>query len=205
DHAVTAAPAPKLEVGVDVPWVSSWSAEQLTGVAPCPSVDGALAVGQAEHPGEGEPLYARNHLFRQRKSVREMRCPMCGEQTPEGDRWTQTARWTTAGEVRAKGLGVWLPPEFADDRRLLDAGAIAPLHRACAERALALCPHLQGLGDHQLKPFPGAWIVVALTVEAKPSHALSNVPQRAVAAVTFLQLIGVPEQYGLNITTRLGN
>jgi hypothetical protein len=183
----------ELKIGVDVPWVTSWSGEQLTGVAPCPSIDGALAIGQTERPGRGKPLFSRNHLFRQRKSVREMRCPMCGEPTPEGDRWTQTGHWTTAGEVRAKGLGVWLPPDFPDDRRLLDAGAIAPLHRACAERALERCPHLKGMADHELKAFPGAWIVVALSVEAKPNHALSNVPQRSRPAVAFLQLIGVPD------------
>jgi hypothetical protein len=157
------------------------------------SIDGALAVGQAQSPGQGRPLYSRNHLFRQRRSVREMLCPMCGEPTPQGDRWSQTAHWTTAGAIRAKGLGVWLPPEFPDDRRLMDAGAIAPLHRACAERALEHCPHLKGMTDQELKPFPGAWIVAALSIEAKPAHALSNVPQRAVPAVTFLQLIGVPD------------
>jgi len=182
-----------LKVGVDVPWVASWTAEAVTGVGPCPSIDGALAVGQAEAPGEGEPLYARNHLFRQRKSVREMLCPMCGEQTADGDRWSQTARWVTAGELRAKGLGVWLPPEFADDRPLLDAGAIAPLHRACAERALANCPHLQGLADAELKAFPAAWIVAALSVEARPRPSTGAVPQRPTPVVTFLQLIGVPD------------
>ncbi|WP_372782600.1 hypothetical protein [Phenylobacterium sp.] len=187
-----AAGAP-LTIGVDVPWVTSWSGEQVTGVAPCPSVDGALAIGQAERPGEGRPMYSRNHLFRQRKSVREMRCPMCGEPTAEGDRWTQTGRWTTAGEIRAKGLGVWLPPEFPDDKPLLDAGSIAPLHRACAERALARCPHLKGLDDRELKAFPGAWIVAALSVEARPAHALANVPRKSAAAVSFLQLIGVPD------------
>ncbi|HEY8004976.1 MAG TPA: hypothetical protein VIE16_12150 [Phenylobacterium sp.] len=190
---MTAAQASKLAVGVDVPWVTSWSAEQVTGVAPCPSIDGGLAVGQAEHPGRGRPLYSRNHLFRQRKSVREMRCPMCGEPTAAGDRWTQTGRWTTAGELRARGLGVWLPPEFPDGKPLLDAGAIAPLHRACAERALTHCPHLKGMADHELKAFPGAWIVAALSVEAEPQHALANTPRRPVAAVTFLQLIGVPD------------
>ncbi|MFI4965554.1 MAG: hypothetical protein ACHP9T_09325 [Caulobacterales bacterium] len=182
-----------LKIGVDVPWVTSWSAEPTTGVASCPSIDGALAIGQAERPGQGKPLYSRNHLFRQRKSVREMLCPMCGQPTPDHDRWSQTARWTTAGELRAKGLGVWLPPEFADDRRLLDAGAIAPLHRACAEAALARCPHLGAMADRELKPFPGAWIVAALSVEARPAHALSNVPERSKAAVAFLQLIGVPD------------
>ncbi|HEY2750778.1 hypothetical protein [Phenylobacterium sp.] len=183
----------KLTIGLDVPWVASWSTETVTGVGPCPSVDGVLAVGQSEHPGRGEPLYSRNHLFRQRKSVREMRCPMCGEPTRENDRWTQTARWTTAGELRAKGAGPWLPPDMDDDKPLLDAGAVAPMHLTCAERARAECPHLQAMEDHELKAFPGAWIVAALSVEARPGHAVSNVPQRPVAAVTFLQLIGVPD------------
>jgi hypothetical protein len=173
--------------------VTSWSKEAMAGVAPCPSVDGVLAVGQTWAPGEGRPLYSRNHLFRQRKSVREMLCPMCGQPTEAGDRWSQTGRWTTAGALRAKGLGVWIGPQYPDDRPLFDAGAIAPLHRACAERALLHCPHLKGMADHDLKPFPGAWIVVALSVEAKPNHALSNVPQRARPAVAFLQLIGVPD------------
>lgn len=184
--------ASQLQIGVDVPWVTSWSSETVTGVAPCPSIDGGLAVGQAQSPGQGQPLYARNHLFRQRKSVREMLCPMCGAPTPDRDRWTQTGCWTTAKAVRAKGLGVWLPAEFADDRPLLDAGAIAPLHRACALRALANCPHLKGMDDHKLKVFPGAWIVAALSVEARPRHGAGNAPRRGVAAVTFLQLIGVP-------------
>ncbi|HEY2356285.1 MAG TPA: hypothetical protein VGH86_02450 [Phenylobacterium sp.] len=183
----------KLRIGVDVPWVSSWSAEQVTGVGPCPSVDGVLAVGQSEHPGRGEPLYARNHLFRQRKSVREMRCPMCGEPTLEGDRWTQTGRWATARELRAKGAGVFLPPDMADDKTLLDVGAVAPMHLACAERARALCPHLAAMPDKELKAFPGAWIVAALSVEARPAPTAANVPQRSVPAVTFLQLIGVPD------------
>lgn len=190
---MTAAPVQGLTIGIDVPWVASWSAEQVTGVAPCPSIDGGLALGQAEHPGQGEPLYSRNHLFRQRKSVREMRCPMCGAPPEAGDRWTQTGRWTTAGELRARGLRVWLPVDFPDDRPLLDAGAIAPMHHACAERARIECPHLKEMADQELKAFPGAWIVAALSVEARPHHGLSNAPRRAVAAVTFLQLIGVPD------------
>ena len=182
---------PELKVGVDVPWVTSWSAEAMTGVSRCPSVDGMLAVGQQDRPGEGEPLYSRNHLFRQRKSVREMLCPMCGEPTEAPDRWSQTGRWTTAGEIRALGLGAWLPADFKDERPLFDAGAIAPLHRACAERALADCPHLKAMPDHELKQFPEAWIVAPLMIEARPPHSLGAVPQ-SMAAVSFLQLIGVP-------------
>ena len=182
----------ELKVGVDVPWVSSWSSEAMAAVSRCPSVDGMPAVGQQESPGKGEPLYGRNHVFRQRRSVREMLCPMCGEPTQAGDRWTQTARWTTAGDVRAKGLGGWLPADFADDKPLLDAGGIAPLHRACAERSLALCPHLHHMADRELKAFPGAWIVVPLTIEAKPRIAAGALP-KSVAVVSFLQLIGVPQ------------
>jgi len=182
---------PQLKIGVDVPWVSSWSSEALAAVSRCPSVDGAPAVGQQQSPGQGEPLYARNHLFRQRRSVREMLCPMCGEPTHDGDRWSQTARWTTAGAVRAKGLGGWLPADLADDKPLLDAGAIAPLHRACAERSLALCPHLHHMADQELKAFPGAWIVIPLTIQAKPRIAVGTLP-KTVAVVSFLQLIGVP-------------
>jgi hypothetical protein len=186
-------PAPELRIGVDVPWVTAWSGEAVTGIGPCPSVDGVIAVAQDYEPGKGRPLYARNHLFRQRKSVREMLCPMCGKPTPDGDRWTQTARWTTAGEVRAKGLGVWLPKDYPDDRRLMDAGAIAPLHRVCAEHARTSCPHLHALPHQDLEAFPGTWIVVPLSIEAKPTHALSNVPQSGRPAVTFLQLVGVPD------------
>ncbi len=182
----------KLKVGVDVPWVSSWSSEKMTAVSRCPSVDGAPAVGQQESPGQGQPLYGRNHLFRQRRSVREMLCPMCGEPTREGDRWSQTARWTTAGAVRAKGLGAWLPAGFADDKALLDVGAIAPLHRACAERSLALCPHLHAMPDQTLTAFPGAWIVIPLTIEARPRIASGALP-KPVAVVSFLQLLGVPD------------
>ncbi len=34
------------KVGVDVPWVSSWSQESQGGVGPCPTVDGAMASGE---------------------------------------------------------------------------------------------------------------------------------------------------------------
>ena len=92
--------------------------------------------------------------------------------------------------ARGGDVSLYLPADFADDRPLFDAGAIAPLHRACAEAALAHCPHLKGMADRELKAFPGAWLVAALSVEAKPDHAAANTPRRGVAAVTFLQLIG---------------
>jgi hypothetical protein len=171
---------------VDVPWVTSWSGEEQTGVSPCPSVDGELAIGQQEKPGVGRPLYSRNHLFRQRKSVREMLCPMCGKPTPDGDRWSQTAQPTTGGALRSRGLGWALPADLADDQAVLNCGAIAPLHRACAETSVLRCPHLGGMADHSLKRFPGAWVIIPLWIEAKPPP-----PGKSVPVVSFLQLIGI--------------
>ena len=196
----------QLKVGVDVPWVTSWTAEPDLGVAPCPSVDGVLAVGQKHAPGQGKPQYSRNHLVRQRRTVRELLCPMCGVPTQAGDRWSQTGRYVAAGELRAKGLGSHLPTDMADDRVLLDVGAIAPLHRACAERSMTLCPHLSGRSDHTLKPFPGAWVVTPLTIEARPpagplAAPVMNVfanPQpirKPIPVVTFLQLCGVTDDH----------
>ena len=42
------------KIGVDVPWVSSWSQESQGGVGPCPTVDGAMAALQVWKPGVGE-------------------------------------------------------------------------------------------------------------------------------------------------------
>lgn len=112
---------------------------------------------------------------------------MCGEPTSAGDRWLQTAHHTTAGALRARGFGPALPATLGDDQPLLDCGAIAPLHRACAERALEHCPHLGRQPDRTLKPFPEAWIIVPLWLEAK-----SNTPPvRSMPVVSFLQLLGV--------------
>lgn len=182
----------RLKVGVDVPWVTSWSEEAMLGVGPCPTLDGGLAIGQAEKPGFGRPLYSRNHLRRQRDSVRRMLCPMCGRPTAEGDRWTQTGKLVAAGALRAKGLGATVPADLPDDRLVLDAGAIAPCHRACAERARDHCPHLQAHASPELLAFPATWFVAPLMVAAYPqAHFLNPARQRAVPVVSFLQLCGV--------------
>lgn len=183
-----------LKVGVDVPWVTSWTGEPSLGLGPCPSVGGALAILQADRPGQGKPLYSQNHAVRQRLSVRDMRCPMCGEPTTADDRWTQVAHPVTAGRLRATGRGDRLPTDLADDSVLIDAGAIAPLHKACVDRSLRYCPHLKADPDIDVRRFPDRWVVLPLTTraEAVPQLFLARpAPARTATAIGFLQLCGL--------------
>lgn len=186
-----------LAVGVDVPWVTSWTAEAIEGVRPCASVGGRLALTQSQQPGFGKPEYSKNHLLRQRLSVLKMLCPMCGQATAAEDRVTQVARRTPAGRLRASGRAPGLSPSIADETVLIDAGAIAPLHRACSDLSLRHCPHLRGDPNVDVMPFPERWVVLPLLIEASAppmaGHALMlrpTVPQ-TVAVITFIQLCGV--------------
>ncbi len=171
-----------LKVGVNVPWVTSWTAEETTGAARCATVGGRPALCQTHDPGRGRPLYSQNHLERQRDTVVRMLCPMCGEPTPPGDRWTLTAKVRSAGALRARGVN--LPPHIHDDQRVVDAGAIAPLHRACAQRSAKLCPHLRADPDLKLARFPKQHVVTPLI--ARPT---GDGPGRPV--IGFIQLCGV--------------
>jgi hypothetical protein len=189
-----------LKVGVDVPWVTSWTGEPTLGVRPCPSVGGALAIVQADAAGQGKPLYSQNHVVRQRLSVRDMQCPMCGRPTTADDRWTQAAHPVAAGRLRVTGRGDGLPAALADDRVLLDAGAIAPLHRACADRSLRYCPHLKADPHIDIRRFPDRWIVLPLMAraEAPPQLFLARpAPARAVPVIGFLQLCGLTDDHDL--------
>ncbi|MDP1778023.1 MAG: hypothetical protein Q8K90_05385 [Brevundimonas sp.] len=183
-----------LKVGVDVPWVTSWTGEPSLGVGPCPSVGGALAILQSDNPGQGKPLYSQNHAVRQRLSVRDMRCPMCGHPTLANDRWTQVAHPVAAGRLRADRRGGRLPAELSDDSILVDAGAIAPLHRACVDRSLRYCPHLKADPHIDVRRFPDRWIVLPLMARAEASAQLflaRPTPARTAAVIGFLQLCGL--------------
>ena len=188
-----------LKVGVDVPWVTSWTAEPVLGVARCVSVGGRLALTQSEAAGFGKPEYSKNHLLRQRLSVSRMLCPMCGKPTSAEDRVTQVARRRTAGAMRANGAGRGLPSDVADDRILIDAGSIAPLHGRCSDLSLQHCPHLRSLPDIDVQPFPGRWIILPLMIEAREPEPAGRALLRAPTApvvhhvVAFLQLCGLPD------------
>lgn len=180
-----------LKVGVDVPWVTSWSVEEVVGVRACPTVDGRPALVQTSNAGFGKPEYSQNHLVRQRLTARNMLCPMCGEPTQADDRWTQVARLTPAGLLRRAGKASGLPREIEDRRVVLDAGSIAPLHKACVDRSLMHCPHLKADPNVNVMRFPEQWTLLPLLIEATPQVESAAAAAAAVLVVTFLQLVGV--------------
>lgn len=184
----------KLRVGVDVPWVTSWSAEEPLGVGPCQTVNGRLAICQAERPGEGKPQYSLNHMQRQRASVMRMLCPMCGGETAPNDRWCLTARMETAGSLRMRGYAANLPPDMPDNELVLNCGAISPGHLVCMERSAEQCPHLSSMQALTLRQFPARWTVSPLLVEATvsaPQLFLARPTAAPKAVISFIQLCGI--------------
>lgn len=193
----------RLEIGIDVPWVTSWSAEEISSVGPCASVGGQMAVLQGEQAQYGCPIYSRNHFRRQRESVQRMLCPMCGKPTRNGDRWSQTGKHVPAGLMRARGLENSIPLKMSDKRIVLDAGAVSPGHLACMSRSLEQCPHLRELDDRQLKPFPERWQVIPMMLDAivtpriPGDNATASAP-RTIRAIGFLQLCGITNKVDKN-------
>lgn len=128
---------------VIVPWNATWTGEDRYEVRPCRWVGGKLAVWAPHAPGEGRPIFAKPHAVRQRRSIAEMRCTVCGEKTPVRDRW-----WFGLGQA-AEGFAM--------------VTTEAPVHRACAEVALRVCPHLRALGV-DATPMPPADAVLSAIV-----------------------------------------
>lgn len=125
-----------------VPWNASWSGEDHYEIRTCRYAGGHLAVWQPFRPKVGEPIFASPHFVRQRRSVAEYRCTVCGEKTPHGDRWTF-------------GHGEFVEGRWATQE--------APVHRLCADMALKVCPIIRKRG---LKPiqWPNGAIVIAALV-----------------------------------------
>jgi hypothetical protein len=189
----------RLKVGIDVPWVTSWTSEPVTGAAPCLTTPGLMAVRQREQPGFGRPVYSENHHYRQRVSVLRMLCPMCGQPTAKTDRWTLTAKRKAAGQLRAQGLGDQVPADLADARVVIDAGAIAPLHKACAERSSVQCPHLSADPALDLRAFSIRWMVSPLYVPLA-----EDAPPDTPPIVAFIQLCGITDTTDRRWQERLG-
>lgn len=116
----------RLHIGTTVPWNASWTGEDAYEVRPCRWVGGAPAIWSPHRPGEGRPLFAAPHMVRQRRSIAEMRCTVCGERTPPDDRW-----WFRLGQPFDRWAFVTTE---------------APVHHRCATLAHEVCPHLRRLG-----------------------------------------------------------
>lgn len=121
-----------------VPWNASWSAEDRYEIRPCRYASGFPAVWCPHRPHEGRPIFAKPHMVRQRRSIAEMRCTVCGERTTDGDRW-----WFKLGHMQE---GWFMTTE-------------APVHRACAELALKHCPHLR-TRRADMEPMPGGFSIL---------------------------------------------
>ena len=131
-------------MNVTVPWNAMWTGEDgQYELRPCRFVGNRLAVWQPHRPGEGRPKFAEPHIVRQRRSIHEMRCTVCGERTRQGERF-----WFEHGQHHE---GWFMTTE-------------APVHLACADHALKVCPHLRERGL-PLSPFPEGARVLAATVK----------------------------------------
>ena len=134
--------------GPRVPWNAGWTGEERFEVRPCRYAGGRMAMWQPFAPGSGKPIFAKPHNVRQRKSIAEMRCTVCGEKTVPSDRW-----WF--------GLG-----QFTDGCFMTTE---APVHLACARWALQVCPHLRGR-EADLAPLPSNYSIVASMVGGEALH-----------------------------------
>lgn len=129
------------------PWNASWTGEHRYEVRPCRYASGARAIWQPHAPGSGRPMFAEPHVVRQRRSIAEMRCTVCGAPTGPASR----VHFGLGQYEEIDGRIWWITTE-------------APVHPECAERALKVCPHLRTLGRTP-KPWPAAgWSVLAALV-----------------------------------------
>lgn len=130
-------------MNIRVPWNAAWTGESARfEIRPCRFVQNRPAVWQTHDPGNGKPMFAEPHIVRQRRSIAEMRCTVCGERTPASDRW-----WFEHGQHHD---GWFMTTE-------------APVHRACADHALKVCPHLRERGIEPSR-FPDRARVLAATI-----------------------------------------
>lgn len=127
---------------VSAPWNASWTGESHYEVRPYRWAGGAPAIWQRHAPGEGRPIFAAPHMVRQRQSVAAFICTVCGERTPESDRY-------------GFGLGGRMGEYFVTTE--------APVHHACAQCALTVCSHLRAKALQPTR-FPIGWKILAAMV-----------------------------------------
>ena len=108
------------------PWNAGWTGEDYYEIRPCRWAGGKLALWSPHDSGNGKPIFAKPHMVRQRQSVVQMLCTVCGKPTSPSDRW-----WFGLGNFVENG--VWATTE-------------SPVHQHCAALSLRVCPHLRSLG-----------------------------------------------------------
>lgn len=144
-----------------VPWNASWSAEDTYEIRPCRYASGFPALWMPHAPHVGRPIFAKPHMVRQRRSIAEWRCTVCGERTPASDRW-----WFKLGDIRE---GYFMTTE-------------APVHHVCGSFALTVCPHLRGR-DADFERMPSGYVILKAMVTggvADRDFGLSFPPQGVV-------------------------
>lgn len=127
-----------------------WSGEDRFELRPCRFIENRLAVWQVHSPGTGRPQFAEPHIVRQRRSIAEMRCTVCGERTRRGGRY-----WFEHGQHHE---GWYMTTE-------------APVHLACALHAEKVCPHIRQRGLKP-QPFPEGARILAATVKPEALQEL---------------------------------
>jgi len=154
--------APPWIVGENVPWSVAWSGETAFALRRSRDFPGMTEVSQVERPGVGAPLFAAVHVDRHRRGMVEGLCHVCGRPTVRRDRWmfpVASGGFVTLHDG-ALGYGCNVPP----------------LHKACALRAGAQCPHLSHL-DEAPTPCPAE--------EGRLIYRTDVVPGMEALAATF--------------------
>lgn len=147
-------------IGTQVPWNAAWTGEDGGyEILRCRFAGDRPALWQPFKPGTGKPMFAEPHIVRQRRSIWERRCTVCGEKTPPDDRW-------------------WFEHGTFHDRWYMTTEA--PVHRACADHSMSVCPHLRGRAIEP-RPFPDGAVMLAATI--RPDSLMKLYGLRASADV----------------------
>lgn len=161
---------------MEAPWNASWTAEERFEVRPCRYAQGRRAIWQPHRPGEGRPIFAKPHSVRQRRSIAELRCTVCGEPVSLNDAW-----WFGLGEWHEASRG------FRTDE--------APVHRECAELAMRVCPHIRKEGLEPA-PFPKGFKTLLSMIggeDVKRDFGLSVDPANPVVGHAYLWWPWIPD------------
>lgn len=112
-----------------VPFTVSWDSEERFSVGFCRYAQ-RRAILQAESPGIGKPLFGKPHSIRQRKTIAENRCDICGKSLKNRTRVSLShAHPCHNALIDGKGTGIL---------------QVEPLlHRECAAISMKHCPSLR--------------------------------------------------------------